>query len=103
MKKAATKYLKPGELRLLVVGDGKTVLPKLKELADNKDLAGKIVMLDADGNPVPPSSLPPAPRCKPRARPSPLPLPRQTAGEGDQSAAFHLSRLRERSAGLPAG
>jgi hypothetical protein len=28
------------------------VLPKLKELADNKDLVGKIVILDPDGNPV---------------------------------------------------
>jgi predicted Zn-dependent peptidase len=50
VKRAATRYLKPGELRLLVVGDGKTVLPKLKELGDNKDLAGKIVILDPDGN-----------------------------------------------------
>jgi hypothetical protein len=50
VKKAATRYLKPGELRLLVVGDGKTVLPKLKELGDNKDLAGKIIILDPDGN-----------------------------------------------------
>jgi predicted Zn-dependent peptidase len=53
VKKAATRYLKPGEVRLLVVGDGKTVLPKLKELADNKDLAGKIVILDPDGNLAP--------------------------------------------------
>jgi zinc protease len=50
VKKAATRYLKPGDLRLLVVGDGKTVLPKLKELGDNKDLAGKIIILDPDGN-----------------------------------------------------
>jgi zinc protease len=52
VKKAASKYLHPESLQLLVVGDGKTVLPKLKELAAGKELAGKITILDTDGKPV---------------------------------------------------
>jgi zinc protease len=53
VKKAAGKYIKPGELQLLVVGDGKTVLPKLQELVAAKELgADKIIRLDVDGNPV---------------------------------------------------
>ena len=54
VKKAAAKHLKPGQLQLLVVGDGKTVLPKLKEVpAAAKELANaEIVMLDVDGKPV---------------------------------------------------
>ncbi|MCC6994766.1 MAG: insulinase family protein [Deltaproteobacteria bacterium] len=51
---AAKKYLKPKELRVLVVGDAKAVLPGLRELAQ-KGLLGKggITLLDADGNVVP--------------------------------------------------
>jgi predicted Zn-dependent peptidase len=53
VKQAAVKHLKLGDLRLLVVGDAKTVLPKLKELAGGKELATKdIVVLDADGKPA---------------------------------------------------
>jgi zinc protease len=52
VKKAAGKYLHPESLQLLVVGDGKTVLPKLKELAAGKELSGKITILDADGKVV---------------------------------------------------
>jgi zinc protease len=52
VKKAAAKYLKPENLQLLVVGDGKTVLPKLKELAAGKELPGSITVLDTDGKPV---------------------------------------------------
>jgi zinc protease len=52
VKKAAGKYLHPESLQLLVVGDGKTVLPKLKELAAGKELSGKITILDPDGNVV---------------------------------------------------
>jgi zinc protease len=52
VKKAAARYLKPKELQILVVGDSKVVLPKLKELA-SKDLGGaSIIMLDADGKPA---------------------------------------------------
>jgi zinc protease len=54
VKQAAGKHLQLGKLQLLVVGDGKVVLPKLKELAESKDWGGgKIVLLDADGKPVP--------------------------------------------------
>ena len=53
VKKAASKYLKLGNLQLLVVGDGKTVLPKLKELAESKEWGGgKITLLDPDGKPL---------------------------------------------------
>jgi zinc protease len=53
VKQAAGKHLKLTNLQLLVVGDGKTVLPKLKELAEAKEWGGgKIVLLDADGKPV---------------------------------------------------
>jgi zinc protease len=55
VKKAAAKYLKPESIQLLVVGDGKIVLPKLQELVSSKELKelhGKIVELDTDGNPV---------------------------------------------------
>jgi zinc protease len=53
VKKAASRYLKPGQLQLLVVGDAKTVLPKLKEIADSDEFGkAKIQQLDPDGNPV---------------------------------------------------
>ena len=53
VKKAAARYLKPGQLQLLVVGDAKTVLPKLKEIADSDEFGkSKIQQLDPDGNPV---------------------------------------------------
>jgi zinc protease len=52
VKKAAAKHLRPDDLRVLVVGDGKTVLPKLKELAEDKALSGEIILLDPDGKPV---------------------------------------------------
>ncbi len=51
IKAAAKKYLRPGDLQLFVVGDGKTVLPKLKELAATADFGGKgdVTILDTDG------------------------------------------------------
>ncbi len=51
---AAKKYLKPKELRILVVGDAKAVLPGLLELSQ-KGLLGKggVTLLDADGNVLP--------------------------------------------------
>jgi zinc protease len=49
VKKAAQKHLQPEKMQLLVVGDAKTVLPKLKELATGKEIGGKLVQLDADG------------------------------------------------------
>ncbi len=52
VKKAARDYLHPDKLRLLVVGDGKTVLPRLQELTREKTLDGAIVVLDADGKVV---------------------------------------------------
>ncbi len=53
VKQSASKHLKLGNLQLLVVGDGKVVLPKLKELADSKEWGGsKIVLLDPDGKPL---------------------------------------------------
>ncbi len=51
---AAKSHLKPDEVRVLVVGDAKTVLPKVKELLAEGELgAGEVVMLDADGRVVP--------------------------------------------------
>jgi zinc protease len=52
VKKAAAAHLKLGDLQLLVVGDGKVVLPKLKELAATHELTGDLVVLDADGKPI---------------------------------------------------
>ena len=53
VKAAATKHLKMTNLQLLVVGDGKVVLPKLKELAEAKEWGGgKITLLDPDGKPL---------------------------------------------------
>jgi zinc protease len=53
VKQAAARHLKPANLQLLVVGDGKVVLPKLKELAEAKEWGGgKIILLDADGRPA---------------------------------------------------
>jgi zinc protease len=53
VKQAAAKHLKLANLQLLVVGDGKAVLPKLKELAESKEWGGgKITLLDPDGKPV---------------------------------------------------
>jgi zinc protease len=52
VKKAAAKHLHPRDLQILVVGDGKTVLPKLEELVSSKEVAGPIVILDADGKPT---------------------------------------------------
>jgi zinc protease len=52
VKQAAAKHLKLANVQLLVVGDGKAVLPKLKELAEAKEWGGKITLLDADGKPV---------------------------------------------------
>jgi zinc protease len=49
VRAAARKHLRPADLRLLVVGDGKAVLPKLRELAAGKDFPGEVVLLDADG------------------------------------------------------
>jgi zinc protease len=53
VKQAASKHLKLNNLQLLVVGDGKVVLPKLKELAEAKEWGGgKITLLDPDGKPL---------------------------------------------------
>jgi zinc protease len=49
VKKAAAKHLHPGDLQILVVGDRKTVLPKLEELVVSKEVRGPIVILDPDG------------------------------------------------------
>jgi zinc protease len=51
VKKAAVKHLHPRDLQILVVGDGKTVLPKLEELVASKEVPGPIVVLDPDGKP----------------------------------------------------
>jgi zinc protease len=50
--KKATRHLRPGALQILVVGDRKTVLPKLEELVANKEVPGPIVILDPDGKPA---------------------------------------------------
>jgi zinc protease len=52
VKKAAATHLRPADLRILVVGDRATVLPKLEELVASKEITGDIVMLDAEGKPV---------------------------------------------------
>jgi zinc protease len=49
VKKAAARHLHPAELQILVVGDGKVVLPGLEELVTAKEVPGPIVKLDADG------------------------------------------------------
>jgi zinc protease len=47
---AAKAHLKPADLQVLVVGDGKSVLPGLREVLESKTLGeGALVMLDADG------------------------------------------------------
>jgi zinc protease len=58
VRRAARKHLRPERLRLFVVGDGKVVLPKLRELAALPELggAGEVVVLDADGKPGPPGT-----------------------------------------------
>lgn len=50
VRKAATKHVQPDKAQLLVVGDAKTVLPKLQEVLAS-EMGGKIeiVTLDADG------------------------------------------------------
>jgi zinc protease len=52
VKKTAARYLKPKDLQILVVGDSKAVLPKLKELASTELGGASIIMLDADGKPA---------------------------------------------------
>jgi zinc protease len=52
VKKAAARHLHPGELQILVVGDGKVVLPRLEELVAAREIPGPIVKLDADGKPL---------------------------------------------------
>jgi zinc protease len=50
---AALAHLDPKEFKILVVGDGKQILPKLKDMMKSGELgAGDLVMLDADGNAV---------------------------------------------------
>jgi predicted Zn-dependent peptidase len=49
---AAATHLKPGELRVFVVGDGQTVLPQLEKLLADKRVSGTLVRLDADGKVV---------------------------------------------------
>jgi zinc protease len=50
---AARQHLDPAALRVLVVGDGKTVLPALQELLRSGDIGrGALVRLDADGQAV---------------------------------------------------
>jgi zinc protease len=52
VRKAAARHLHPAELQILVVGDGKVVLPRLEELVAAKEVPGPIVKLDADGKPL---------------------------------------------------
>jgi zinc protease len=53
VEEAARRHLKPAEVQVLVVGDGKAVLPGLRELVESKALGeGELVVLDVDGNPV---------------------------------------------------
>lgn len=52
VRKAALGHVKPADVRLLVVGDGRAVLPRLRELLDAKELVGELVVLDADGKAV---------------------------------------------------
>ncbi len=54
VQQAAAKYFAPPTFQILIVGDGPTVLPKLRELAASEpDLAGMtLTSLDSDGNPV---------------------------------------------------
>lgn len=50
---AARRHLRPDELQLFVVGDGKQVLPRLRELASSSELKGELVLLDVDGRVLP--------------------------------------------------
>jgi zinc protease len=52
VREAAGRYLSPEKLQILVVGDGATVLPRLRELtASRPDLMGReVVTLDVRGN-----------------------------------------------------
>ena len=51
--RAARKYLRPDDVTLLVVGDGESVLPRLKEYARDRGLSEKdLVQLDPDGKPA---------------------------------------------------
>jgi zinc protease len=52
IRQAAAQHLRPGSLQILVVGDGASVLPKLRELAAQRpDLMGReVVTLDHFGN-----------------------------------------------------
>jgi hypothetical protein len=52
IRQAAAQHLRPGSLQILVVGDGASVLPKLRELAAQRpDLMGReVVTLDNFGN-----------------------------------------------------
>lgn len=53
IKKAAKSYVRPDDLKILVVGDGASVLPKLEELLASGEIGkGDIVKLDSDGNVV---------------------------------------------------
>jgi zinc protease len=49
VNRVANKYVEPGKMAFVVVGDKKTIEPKLKEI---EGLGGNIVYLDAEGNPV---------------------------------------------------
>ena len=51
LRNAARKNLQDTNLSILVVGDGKSVLPGLLALAENEKL-GQVVVLDADGQVV---------------------------------------------------
>jgi zinc protease len=62
---AARQHLVPADLRVLVVGDAKTVLPGLEELLRSGAIGeGSLVRLDADGRPLgnarPAGEAPPA-------------------------------------------
>jgi zinc protease len=53
---AAKAHLRPAQLTVLVVGDGKSVLPGLRELIESEALGqGALITLDADGKVVPAS------------------------------------------------
>ena len=54
IRDAAKAHIKPEDLKILVVGDAATVLPKIQELLKSGELGpGDLVRLDVDGKPIP--------------------------------------------------
>jgi len=50
--RAANRYLDPSRLAILVVGDRREIEPGLRSLSE---IGGTLVVVDAEGNPVPAS------------------------------------------------